>query len=132
MQPSQTQPVTGTEECPNKAVHIMFLSGGLLLFFLLNWTGEWVGSYFVRNPNDFLVNGLAALVALVVGIALYRNDNVYTLAHEVASELKKVTWPTKKETQLGTIVVIVMVLISAVILYSMDIVWAYITDSIYG
>jgi preprotein translocase subunit SecE len=132
MQPSQTQPVTGTEEGPNKAVHIMFLSGGLLLFFLLNWTGEWIGSYFVRNPNDFLVNGLAALVALVVGIALYRNDNVYTLAHEVASELKKVTWPTKKETQLGTIVVIVMVLISAVILYSMDIVWAYITDSIYG
>lgn len=124
----QAQP----EEGPNKAVHMMFLSGGLLLFFLLNWTGEWIGGYFVRNPSDFLINGASALVALVVGIALYKNDRVYTLAHEIASELKKVTWPTKKETQLGTIVVIVMVIVSAIILGAFDAVWSTLTDAIYG
>jgi preprotein translocase subunit SecE len=120
------------EEGPNKAVHMMFLSGGLLMFFLLNWTVEWVGSYFVRNPNDFMVNGIAFIIALVAGIALYRNDRVYTLAHEVASELKKVTWPTKKETQAGTIVVIVMVIVSAVILGVFDMLWSTLTDTIYG
>jgi preprotein translocase subunit SecE len=125
----QAQP---EEEGPNKAVHIMFLAGGLLLFLVLNWTGEWVGSYIVRNPNDFLVNGIAFLVALVVGISLYRNDRVYTLAHEIASELKKVTWPTKKETQLGTIVVIVMVIISAIILGTFDMIWGSISKAIYG
>jgi preprotein translocase subunit SecE len=120
------------EEGPNKAVHVMFLTGGLLLFFVLNWTGEWLGGYFTRHPNELAINGVAALVALIVGIAVYRNDRVYTLAHEIASELKKVTWPTKKETQLGTIVVIVMVIVSAIILGLFDAVWAYLTDAIYG
>jgi preprotein translocase subunit SecE len=120
------------EEGPNKAVHMMFLSGGLVLFFLLIWTGEWVGSYFVRNPNDFLVNGIALVIALTAGISLYRNDRVYTLASEIASELKKVTWPTRKETQAGTLVVIVMVIVSAVILGLFDAVWSTLTDRIYG
>jgi preprotein translocase subunit SecE len=120
------------EEGPNKAVHIMFLTGGLLLFFVLNWTGEWLSGYFVRHPNDLMINGLAALVALIGGIWLYRNDRIYTLAHEIAGELKKVTWPTKKETQLGTIVVIVMVIVSAIILGAFDMVWAALTDAIYG
>ena len=120
------------EEGPNKAVHVMFLTGGLLLFFVLNWTGEWLSGYFVRHPNDLMINGLAALVALIGGIWLYRNDRIYTLAHEIAGELKKVTWPTKKETQLGTIVVIVMVIVSAIILGAFDMVWAALTDAIYG
>ena len=120
------------EEGPNKAVHIMFLTGGLLLFFVLNWTGEWLGGYFTRHPNELAINGVAALLALIIGVAVYRNDRVYTLAHEIASELKKVTWPTKKETQLGTIVVIVMVIVSAIILGLFDAVWAYLTDAIYG
>ena len=120
------------DEGPNKAVHIMFLTGGLLLFLVLNWTGEWVGGYFVRHTNDFLINGISALIALVVGVALYRNDRIYTLAHEIASELKKVTWPTKKETQLGTIVVIVMVIVSAIILGAFDMLWGAITKAIYG
>jgi preprotein translocase subunit SecE len=125
MQPQQ-------EEGPNKAVHMMFLSGGLLLFFLVNWTAEWVIGYWVKNPNEFLLNGIAAVVALTVGISLYLNDRVYTIAHEIAGELQKVTWPTKKETQLGTIVVLVTVVVSAIILGSFDIVWATLTDIIYG
>jgi len=120
------------EEGPNKAVHIMFLAGGLLLFFVLNWTGDWVTGYFVRHPNDLLINAGAALFALIGGIWLYRNDRIYSLAHEIAGELKKVTWPTRKETQLGTLVVIVMVIISAIILGAFDMVWAALTDAIYG
>ena len=120
------------EEGPNKAVHIMFLTGGLILFFVLNWTGEWLSGYFVRHPNDLMINGFAALMALIGGVWLYRNDRIYTLAHEIAGELKKVTWPTKKETQLGTIVVIVMVIVSAIILGAFDMVWAALTDAIYG
>ena len=123
---------TEQEEGPNKAVHMMFLSGGLLLFFLVNWTAEWVVGYWVKNPNDFLLNGIAAAVALTAGIAAYQNDRVYTLAHEIAGELQKVTWPTKKETQLGTIVVLVTVIVSAIILGSFDFVWAALTDIIYG
>lgn len=38
----------------------------------------------------------------------------------VKSELKKVTWPTRKETYSSTIVVIVLVLVVAVFLWVID------------
>ncbi len=117
---------------PNKAVHLMFLSGGVILFFLLNWTGDWLWGYFARHPNELVLDVTAAVVALVVGIALYKNEKVYGLANEVATELKKVTWPTRKETQAATLVVVVTVLISVVILGVFDTVWSWLTDRIYG
>jgi len=117
---------------PNKAVHLMFLSGGLILFFLLNWTGDWVWGYFSRHPNEFVIDGIAAALALGLGIAVFKNERVFALANDVATELKKVTWPTRKETQAATLVVIVTVIISAMVLGLFDMVWAFLTDRIYG
>ena len=117
---------------PNKAVHLMYLSGGLILFFLLNWTGDWIWGYFARHPNDFIINGVSAVMALAAGILLYRNDRVFSLATDVAAELKKVTWPTRKETQAATLIVIVTVIIAAILLGVFDAVWSWMTDKIYG
>jgi len=117
---------------PNKAVHLMFMSGGVILFFLLNWTGDWLWGYFARHPNDYVINGVAAAVALFAGISLYRNERVYGLANEVATELRKVTWPTRKETQAATLVVVVTVIISSVLLFLFDACWSFLTDRIYG
>ncbi len=116
----------------NKSVHLMFLSGGLILFFLLNWTGDWILGYFTRHPNDFLINGMAAALALSVGISLYRNDRVFGLATEVVTELKKVTWPTMKETQVATLVVFVTVILAAVLFGLVDALWSTLTDLFYG
>jgi preprotein translocase subunit SecE len=110
----------------------MFLSGGLILFFLLNWTGEWIWGYFARHPNEFVIDAAAALAALAAGIVLYKNERVYGLANEVATELKKVTWPTRKETQTATIVVVVTVIVAAILLGVFDAVWSWLTDRIYG
>jgi len=110
----------------------MFMGGGIILFFLLYWTGDWVWGYFTRHPNDYVLQGAAALVAIGAGVATYRNERVYTLANDVASELKKVTWPTRKETQAATLVVVVFVIISAVILGGFDLIWSWFTDRIYG
>ena len=117
---------------PNKAVHMMFLSGGLILFFLLNWTGDWIWGYFTRTPNEFIIDGIALVLALGIGITLYRNERVHALANDVTSELKKVTWPARKETQAATIVVIITVIIAAIILGLFDMVWSFLTDRIYG
>jgi preprotein translocase subunit SecE len=110
----------------------MFLSGGFLLFWLLKWTGEWIWGYFARSPNDYVIQAVAVAVALGVGIWTYRNERVYSLAGEVANELKKVTWPTRKETQAATLVVVVTVIISAVLLFTFDACWSWLTDRIYG
>ena len=45
---------------------------------------------------------MSGFVAVVTGIVLYRSDKYYYLANEVASELKKVTWPTAKEVRAAT------------------------------
>jgi preprotein translocase subunit SecE len=117
---------------PNKAVHAMFLSGGVVLFFLLLWTADWIWGYFTRHPPEFAIQAIALVGALGVGIYTYRNERVYGLANEVASELKKVTWPTWKETKAATLVVIVTVIIAALILGLFDMIWAWFTDRIYG
>jgi preprotein translocase subunit SecE len=117
---------------PNKAVHLIFLCGGLILFFLIYKTGDWIWGYFARNPSEFVIDGIAIALALGVGIALYRNERVFALANDVTTELKKVTWPTRKETQMATIVVIVTVLIASILLGLFDILWSWLTDQIYG
>jgi len=63
---------------------------------------------------------------------MYRSDKYYYLANEVATELKKVTWPTAKEVRTATFVVVVMAIISAVILGLFDFVWSNLTELVYG
>lgn len=123
---------TSSENAPNKPVHLMYLVGAVLMFYLLQWTIDWVWGYFGSPPSEFKLSLAAAIIAITAGIVLYRNDRMYTLANEVASELKKVTWPTAKEVRAATIVVIVMALISAVILGLFDFVWSNLTELVYG
>ncbi len=117
---------------PNKAVHLMYMGGFVLLAILLSWTGDWVAGYWTRNPSDLFVQGSAVLVAGVIALMAYRNERVHGLATEVASELRKVSWPTRKETQAATLVVIVTVIIAAIILGTFDMIWSWLTDRIYG
>ena len=120
------------ENAPNKPVHLIYLCGAVLLFYLLQWSIDWVWGYFGTSPSEFKMTIMAAVGAFIVGVALYRNDRIYHLANEVSSELKKVTWPTAKEVRSATVVVIVMSLISAVILFVFDLVWSGLTDLVYG
>jgi preprotein translocase subunit SecE len=119
---------------PNKQVQLMFLTGGVLAYLLLKWTSEWILGYFVRRVEayEWWVIGAAAVISLVAGIVTYKNERIYGLATDVAGELKKVTWPTRKETQAATLVVIVTVIIAAIILGAFDAVWSFATDKKYG
>ena len=120
------------ENAPNKPVHLIYLCGAVLLFYLLQWSIDWIWGYFGTSPSDFKISLMAAVGAVVTGIALYKNDRVYHLANEVSGELKKVTWPTAKEVRQATIVVIVMAIISAIILGLFDFVWSNLTELVYG
>ena len=120
------------ENAPNKPVHLIYLCGAVLLFYLLQWSIDWVWGYFGTSPSEFKMSMMAAVGAIIVGVTLYRNDRVYHLANEVSSELRKVTWPTAKEVRSATIVVIVMAVTSAIILFLFDLVWSGLTDLVYG
>lgn len=120
------------DNAPNKPVHLIYLFGGVLAFYLLKWSVDWVWGYFTRVPNEAAVTTVAAVIALVGGIYLYRHEPTYTLVNEISAELKKVTWPSAKEVKSSTVVVIVMTIISALILASFDLLWSNLTEVIYG
>jgi len=120
------------ENAPNKPVHLMYLVGGVVLFYLLQWSIDWIWGYFVRTPDEFIVTVVAAAVAIVAGVVTYKNDRIHGLASEVAAELKKVTWPGAKEVRAATIVVIIMAILSALILGVFDVVWSKLTELVYG
>jgi preprotein translocase subunit SecE len=110
----------------------MYLCGAVLLFYLLQWSIDWIWGYFGTSPTESKISVFAAIVAGVAGIVLYRNDKLYHLANEVSGELKKVTWPTAKEVRSATLVVIVMAIVSALILGLFDFVWTNVTELVYG
>lgn len=120
------------ENAPNKPVHLMFLTGAIVTFYVAKWTIDWIWGYFVATPDELIMSLAAAAFATTLAVVLYRNDRIYTLATEVASELGKVTWPTPKEVRAATIVVVVMTLISAFVLGLFDLVWSQLTEVVYG
>jgi len=120
------------ENAPNKPVHLIYLCGAVLLFYLLQWSIDWVWGYFATSPSESKISLMAAAGAVIAGVVLYRNDRVYHLANEVSGELKKVTWPTAKEVRAATTVVIVMAIVSAIILGLFDMVWSNLTELVYG
>jgi len=128
--------VAQQENAPNKPVHLIYICGAVLLFFVLQWSIDWVWGYFDRYigspPSEFSISLVSFVIALSAGIITYRNDRIYTLANEVASELKKVTWPTAKEVRAATMVVIVMSVLSAAILGFFDLIWSNLTELVYG
>ncbi len=65
-------------------------------------------------------------LALVGGALIYtlRNPVAQDFAQEVVVELRKVSWPTAKETRQSTLVVVIVVVIVALILGAFDFVWA--------
>lgn len=123
---------TTAENAPNKPVHLMYLVAAVIMFYLLQWSIDWIWGYFALAPSDFKISLAAAIIATVAGIVMYKNDRLYHLANEVATELKKVTWPTAKEVRSATIVVIIMAIISALILGLFDFVWSNLTELVYG
>ena len=120
------------DNAPNKPVHLIYLCGAVLLFYLLQWSIDWVWGFFATSPSESKISLVSAFAAVVIGVSLYRNDRVYTLANEVSGELKKVTWPTAKEVRAATLVVVVMAIISSIILGVFDLVWSNLTKLVYG
>ena len=110
----------------------MYLCGGLLFFYLLQWSIDWIWGYFTVSPSEFVITAVSFVAALGVGIYTYKNERIYTLANEVAAELKKVAWPSGKDVKAATVVVVIMTVISAAILGLFDAVWSKVTTIIYG
>jgi len=79
----------------------------------------------------FSLPDVIVFIIMVVAVVWVRSlSSVQTFGQEVILELSKVTWPERKETMLGTGVVLVMLSIASVLLFLMDSLWGTLTKGI--
>jgi len=124
--------VAHTENAPNKPVHLMFLCGTIVAFYISQWSIDWIWGYFATTPDEFTITLSSAAFALILAAVLYRSDRIYGLANEVSIELGKVTWPGSKEVRAAAIVVIIVSLVTAAITGLFDFTWSNLTEMVYG
>jgi preprotein translocase subunit SecE len=79
---------------------------------------------------DWFKHGLPVVVALGLFASLQFNKQFLTWADEVIAEIKKVVWPSVKDTRGMTIVVIVMVFISSIIISVFDLFSGFILNQL--
>ena len=84
--------------------------------------------YYAQYSAPVRVLGLLVLVAVAVGVALQTQvgRQAWAFVLEARNEIRKVVWPTRKETTQTTLVVMIVVLLVAIILWLLDmfLLWA--------
>lgn len=84
------------------------------------------------EPHDDVVMPIAALIGAGVAIYYFKQARTRQLAEEVASELSKVTWPTRTEVTNNTFVVVVTTAVATIFFALMDRFWGFVTNLVYG
>lgn len=137
--PRKRRLVVAREFDPSRWAHATFFVGFLLLAYVFAnlaedvWAILW--SYWPRElgrPATNTATAIGLILALFGAILAWRNKRWFTFVSEVAVEVSQVTWPTKVETRVATIVVVVLTIICSVILAMMDLFWSNVTDWLYA
>ena len=113
-----------------KWIHLFFVVGGLLAWFVLKQSVDWIWGYF-DTPNELYAVGISGVVAVVGTVIAWRKESLFQNASDIVNELSKVTWPTRKETSAATVVVIITTIISSLFLGVFDLVWSWASAEIY-
>jgi len=122
---------------PKRMVAIFYVAAAIFLGIFLE---KVLGILFTYTRwNDFPVFGDDWTITTVVGYAIaavaavvaWRTPRSHAVSMEVAQELKKVTWPTLRETRAATVAVVVATFVAAALLGVFDYVWARLSELVY-
>lgn len=119
-------------------VYATYMAGAMLVAFLVAkvthmvWSrlGQWKPA--LGEPVDEILYTAAGLVGVLVAVYYWRKPEARQYTTEVAEELAKVTWPSRKEVTNSTTVVVLATLFATVFFALMDRFWGYLTDQIYS
>jgi preprotein translocase subunit SecE len=86
----------------------------------------------VGDPRDEIVMSIAGLIGVSAALYYWNRTRARELAEQVATEMSRVTWPSRTEVTNGTFVVIVTTVVSTVFFALMDKFWGFVTNLVYG
>jgi preprotein translocase subunit SecE len=70
-------------------------------------------------------------VAAIAAVVAWRTPRTQAVSFEIAGELKKVTWPTLRETRAATVAVLVATFVAAALLGAFDSLWFWLSGRVY-
>lgn len=90
--------------------------------------------YFAGEPAAMRIGGLLVAVGLAATVLLQTGAgrNAWEFVGEARTEVRKIVWPTRKETTQTTLMVMVMVVIIAAILWMFDSILTWIVKLVMG
>jgi preprotein translocase subunit SecE len=124
-------------EQPKRYVAIFYVLAAIALGSFLEKTLSLVLSAARLNDATVLVEGwnlstaLGYAVAAVVAVVVWRIPKTQTVSLEIALELKRVTWPSLRETRAATVAVVVASFIASIILGIFDFIWGRLSALVY-
>lgn len=118
-------------------VYAAYMAGALLTAFLVakmghaGWykLGQWKPA--LGEPQDEILFPVSGAIGVLVAVYYWRKPEAKQYATEVAEELSKVTWPSRKEVTNSTTVVVLTTVFATVFFALMDRFWGFVTDKIY-
>jgi len=87
---------------------------------------------YAEEQREGIALGAGAVIGTLAVIQSYRKESVRGWADDVASELARVTWPTREIVVNGTLVVVLASAIATVYVTVLDRFWSFITNLVYG
>jgi preprotein translocase subunit SecE len=119
-------------------VYAAYFGGAIAIAFLaskfidIGWYKLQTYKPMLGEPRDEIVLPVSGLIGVGAALYYWRRTRARELAEEVASEMSKVTWPSRAEVTNGTVIVLVTTLISTVFFALMDKFWGFVTNLVYG
>jgi preprotein translocase subunit SecE len=127
----------GGVEQPKRYVAIFYVLAAIALAKFLETVVGMIFSYARWNDATVLVEGwnvstvVGFAVAAIVAVVAWRIPRTQAVSLEVALELKRVTWPSLRETRAATLAVVVASFIAAVVLGIFDFIWLRLSAIVY-
>jgi preprotein translocase subunit SecE len=116
-----------------KAITISFVALGMLIglvtHLLLQFFAQNFSAVARIESDELFSNGLPVVFGALTFLVMQFNRKVVDFSDGVISELKKVVWPSRKDTTLMTVVVVITLLVSGAIVGVYDSIWAYLINS---
>ena len=120
-----------------KYVNALFLAGSALIWLVGSHYTETVISYFqlarkIGTGADVLRHGLPIVLGILTFTLLRRSVTANNFSTDAVAELIRVSWPSQKDVQLGTVVVIVTVIACGIFFGMVDLGFTHLVRVIIG